>query len=157
MCVLLCVYLLSAGLLTTTCFSSTSRFTFTVQRKPAKLADRKSRKSNAGCVMQLFHNCLYLGLPLLYYFLFYLRVTQQRAATFFSSDREMPCSSANKKVCAERGRSDKPRTNFCLPKLTTVSHFCFNSRTFHLPLPLSDEGKCQETVEDSPLLRTFPT
>ena len=30
-------------------------------------------------------------------------------------------------------------------------------RTFHLPLPLPDEGECEETVEDSPLLWTVPT
>lgn len=43
------------------------------------------------------------------------------------------------------------------PMLMTLSDFCLYSRTFHFPLPLSDEGKCQETVEDSPLLWTFPT
>lgn len=42
-------------------------------------------------------------------------------------------------------------------QLVTRPHLCLRFRAFHLPLPLSDEGKRQEAVEDSPLLRTFPT
>lgn len=42
-------------------------------------------------------------------------------------------------------------------ELTTFSYFSICCRTFHILLPLFNEGECQETVEDSPLLWPFST
>ncbi len=132
-------------------FSSTSHFTFAVQKKPIKI---KRGKSNRGWMMQLFHNCLYLGWSLLYGFLFYLRVTQQRPSAFSLLGEKCLAQVQIKNI---RWGTNQPRTNLVFRGLWPYRHFCLYCRTFHLPLPLSDEGKCQETVEDSPLLWTFST
>lgn len=131
-------------------FSPTAHFTFTVERKPKNSLIKKAGNQTEAEWCKYFTTAFTSALPLLGYFIFYLRVMQR--PPLYTSSRAMPCLSANWKL-KELPTKIQP----CRPKSMTLSHLGLYSRTFPLPLPLSDEGKCQETVEDSPLLWTFST
>lgn len=121
---------------------------FTIQKKPTKLTDKKEIK-------QRFSDATISRLPLpqmgFFYIIFFLSESVATKGLQFLALEEKCLAQVQ---THKRTKSNKNQS--CPSKLIITSHFCIYYRTFHLPIPLSDEGKCQETVEDSPLLWTFP-
>lgn len=147
----LCVCLLREHLLTT---HSTSHSWF--KRNQQNLQIKKNKRNQTVWMMQLFHNCFYLGWSLSQYITFYFickwRKKKKKKKTTSTVYLTAKCFAQRQisNVCSEKNKttSQDPHQP---PKLTTLSHFSLYFRTFYFPLPLFTEGECQEAVEDSPL------